>query len=254
MAYKVYFEMPVWNVGKYVGAALSSIDDQTYPGCQVVVVDDGSTDNTMDVVAEALKNPRFKDSVLLTHPNHAHKQNVATANLAIQECFRRGADIIARLDGDDLQDKTRIEKQVAVLEAGSDIVSCNMTMFGMGRDPNWRVPQPRIGGINPDLYGTEKATGYEPCCGSLVAWARVYQEVGLFDPRSEWAPDSEWNFRTLYAQKYVWGHVPEYLYHYRVHPQSTTRLNPGKGQKEYKRLSKIYRQWVDGGRKERPCV
>jgi glycosyltransferase involved in cell wall biosynthesis len=245
--WKVYFEMPAWNIGKYVGAAINSIAAQTYPGCQVIVVDDGSTDDTMASASAALADPRLSGSVLLTHPNHEHKQNVASANLAIEEALRRGADIIARLDGDDSQDPTRIAKQVAVLLAGADIVSTSM--YWMTEAGQLTHAVELNCGMVPERYGSPGA--HEPPGGSIVAWARVYREIGLFDPVSEWAPDSEWNFRVLYADKYTWGHVPEPLYWYRHNRASTTRTNPGRGNAEYQRLSELYRSWLVGGKRPR---
>jgi uncharacterized coiled-coil protein SlyX len=83
--------LPVWNRRSLVGAAIDSVLSQTYGNWELLVVDDGSTDGSRDVVAGTLRDPRVR---LLTQ----ERAGVSRArNLALQHA--RG-EIVAYLDSD----------------------------------------------------------------------------------------------------------------------------------------------------------
>jgi glycosyltransferase involved in cell wall biosynthesis len=227
--------MPVYNIAAFIGEAIASIAAQDYPGCQVAVVDDGSTDGTYEAAEDALADPRLHGSRLVTWP---HQRYVRAANEALRIALAEGAEIIARLDGDDVQHPTRISKQVALLEAGADVATTEMWFFGAGMMRRNNVTGP----MNVELYGTPKRGGGEPCCGSIVAWSHVYQAVGGFDPAWEWSPDSDWNFRVIRTGRFTWAHVPEFLYGYRHHAGQTTHRHPGEGVRQYHALCDLHRE------------
>lgn len=56
------------NYGKYVGSAIQSAYLQTYPNCRLCIVDDGSTDNSHEVIKNATKDPRFPTEVEFVTP------------------------------------------------------------------------------------------------------------------------------------------------------------------------------------------
>lgn len=97
--------MPVFNAQATVGRAIRSILDQTLTDLQLVVVDDGSTDATAEVVS-AITDPRL----LFLRENH---QGVSlTANTALQHAT---SEVVARMDADDFADPNRLQLQLDLL-------------------------------------------------------------------------------------------------------------------------------------------
>src|SRR5262245_5671997 len=95
--------MPAYNAEKYIGAAIESVIAQTYADWELIVVDDGSTDNTAKVVRQvAARESRIK---------YLFQENCRLGkarNTAIQNS---GGPLIAFLDSDDLWLPQKLEKQ-----------------------------------------------------------------------------------------------------------------------------------------------
>ncbi len=100
--------IPTYNLAAYTAEALESVRAQTLGDYEVVIVDDGSTDNTVEVIQPFLKDSRFK---LIEQPNQG---TAAARNTAISNA--RG-QWIAFLDCDDLWLPAKLEKQAEVIEA-----------------------------------------------------------------------------------------------------------------------------------------
>lgn len=106
--------IPMFNGVRFIGATLSSVTRQTHHNLEVLVVDDGSTDASVDVVRERQRHDsRIR---LLRQPN----RGVAAArNLAIDTAR---ADYIAPLDADDLWHPHKLERQLRQLCDAPDVV------------------------------------------------------------------------------------------------------------------------------------
>jgi glycosyltransferase involved in cell wall biosynthesis len=108
-----------YNTGPVLIEMIESVLAQTYPNWELVLLDDGSTDDSRARV-EALDDPRIR-----VHANDRNRGRSYSLNRLTQ--LAQG-DFIARMDSDDLASPTRIEKQVAFLQAHPrvDIVGTGM--------------------------------------------------------------------------------------------------------------------------------
>lgn len=104
--------MPAYNCEKYVGEAINSVINQTYKKWELIVVDDGSKDNTIKILGEISK----KDSRIHFIKNEKNQGVSATRNRGIS--LAKG-DWIAFLDSDDMWEKTKLEKQIKYAEKTS---------------------------------------------------------------------------------------------------------------------------------------
>jgi glycosyltransferase involved in cell wall biosynthesis len=105
--------MPAYNYGHFIGATLNSLQAQTFSNWECVVVDDGSTDNTAEVVAEFVKtDPRIK---FLQQPN---RRQAAARNYGLAHISGK---YVQFLDADDLIQQHKFERQVEFLEAHDDV-------------------------------------------------------------------------------------------------------------------------------------
>lgn len=98
--------IPSYNCARFLGRALQSVLDQTYSDYEVIVADDGSTDDTREVVMRS--GPRIR---------YMYQRN---RGLSAARNFALGAatgELIAYLDADDAWYPTKLEKQVAFLDA-----------------------------------------------------------------------------------------------------------------------------------------
>lgn len=104
--------LPVRNGGKTIRAALGSLIFQTYSSMEIMILDDGSTDDTLDVVA-ACNDPRVR-----LVRDELHRGLAARLNQGID--LARGK-FIARMDADDVAFPERIQEQVRYLESHPEV-------------------------------------------------------------------------------------------------------------------------------------
>ena len=167
--------MPVFNGEKYIGEALSSVFADPFDSYEVIVVDDGSTDNTAEV---ARSFPGVKHQY---QPN----QGVAVArNTGIQ--LARGK-YIAFLDSDDVWASGRFAKSFEVLENNP------MVQYLLGQ----LIMFLEDGCIKPSHIRDEWLEKQMDSVGAGVMTARrtVFDQVGLFNPSYRVGEDAEWLLR-----------------------------------------------------------
>lgn len=105
---------PVYNNALYMREAFDSILNQTFRDFEYIVINDGSTDNSLDILAEyAKKDPRIRVA------SHGNKGYIAALNEGLEVAR---AEFIARMDADDVAMPDRFEKQIAHLRANPDCV------------------------------------------------------------------------------------------------------------------------------------
>lgn len=96
--------IPTFNVEKYVEEAVNSILFQTYSELELIIVDDGSTDKTYEI----LSNLQKKDSRIKLFRNANNLRIAETLNFAYSQS---SGELIARMDGDDISLRDRLMKQ-----------------------------------------------------------------------------------------------------------------------------------------------
>jgi len=120
---RVSILLPALNAEATLPACLRSIERQSLREWECVVVDDGSTDGTGALLQQAARrDARYRLS------SGPHRGLVAALNTGLAACR---ADLVARMDADDLMHRRRLELQVAALDARSDwsAVGCHVRMF-----------------------------------------------------------------------------------------------------------------------------
>lgn len=106
--------MPAYNAAKYIGEAISSILRQTWADFELLIVDNGSNDDTVPVIA-TFNDKRIR---VIREP----LRGVAFAlNTGLSEAK---GNYIARFDADDICDPSRLEKQLEFLEKNKDYIAC----------------------------------------------------------------------------------------------------------------------------------
>lgn len=105
--------MPVFNCAKYIQQTIDSILSQTFKDFEVIIVNDGSTDNTGLIIK---KN---EDKRLKVINNKKNMGVTKSLNLALQNAK---GEFIARCDGDDINTRKRFSIQVEFLSKNSDII------------------------------------------------------------------------------------------------------------------------------------
>ena len=107
--------IPVYNGEKYLAECLDSVFAQTYSNWELVIINDGSSDGTENVIL------RYQDKRIKYLPNHTNKGIIFSLNRGLQES---NGVYIARLDADDVALPSRIEKQVEFLTKNPEYVMC----------------------------------------------------------------------------------------------------------------------------------
>jgi glycosyltransferase involved in cell wall biosynthesis len=112
--------IPAFNSGRFIGQTLASVFAQTYSDYEVIVADDGSTDDTQEIVGRYRKG--------ITYVRQANRGTAAARNLAFSKA---GGEFIAYLDADDVWYSHKLERQVAFLDANKacGIVHSDFTLI-----------------------------------------------------------------------------------------------------------------------------
>ncbi len=107
--------MPVYNAEKYILEAVNSILNQTHQDFILMVINDGCTDGTMEII-EAIDDPRIQ----IIH-NEQNLKLIATLNKGLSLIE---TEFVARMDADDFSFPERLEVQLAFMRANPDVGAC----------------------------------------------------------------------------------------------------------------------------------
>jgi len=207
--------VPAFNAAETLPETLGSVRNQTYRNLDIVVVDDGSTDDTAAIVHSHMKQePRLR---LLQQRNGG----VASARNAGIDAA--AGDFVAFIDADDLWHPTKIAKQMALLLSANATMALVYAPFRLiDADGHVLGSQNRIGVDGWVLYRHFHVNLVGNGSAILVRKA-VLQELGGFDTslreaQAEGCEDLLLQLRI--AARYQFGEVPEYLVGYRRRPGS----------------------------------
>lgn len=115
---KITFVVPAYNVEKYLDQCVSSIENQTYPYFDVVLIDDGSTDST----------PYLCDSLRIRYDNITvvHQDNQGVSSARNKGIALSDGEFVSFIDSDDFISPNMAERLIsAINENGADIALCN---------------------------------------------------------------------------------------------------------------------------------
>jgi glycosyltransferase involved in cell wall biosynthesis/GT2 family glycosyltransferase len=213
--------IPAYNRGQYLEECLQSLAAQTYRPLEIVVVNDGSTDNTGEVSQNWWAALEDKDGLSFVYLALPHNTGYASAQ-SIAYRLSTGK-LIANQDSDDISHPQRLEKQVAFLLANPDysFVGTNFAVFAGDITKKRRSYMVR--------YGFERiATSYQNgghviCFGTLLFKRALFERIGGLTSFLKGAEDYEWITRALNQGFYV-DNLKEQLYYYRSHPGQLSRL------------------------------
>ena len=120
--------MSAYNCEKTVGNAILSIIDQTYKDIEIIIINDASTDNTLNEILKVTKN-------LNNIKVHSNKKNLGLAKSLNYAVNLSHGELLARMDSDDISYKNRIETQVKKMKLNSeiDVLGANADFFFKGK-------------------------------------------------------------------------------------------------------------------------
>jgi len=209
--------MPCWNAARYLDEAMGSVLAQTFSDFEVVVVDDGSDDET-----PALLDAWARRDARVRVVRQEHQGLVVAPQRAVEEA--RG-ELLARMDSDDIMHPRRLEWQVEMMRGRPRLGMCGglIEFFpreeigpGMLRYERWLNALVTHDEIVGDMF-VEHPLAHPSVTMRRAAVVQVggYREM-------EWPEDYDLCLR-MYGAGYEFGKVPEVIHQWRDRPDRVTR-------------------------------
>ena len=211
--------VPVYNGERYLGEALDSILAQTYPGTEIIVADDGSSDGTLQVAERYGKRLR-----LVTQPTLGP---AATRNLGVNTAT---GEFLAFLDADDLWHREKLDRQMARFRQRPDLEAC-VTHVQMFWTPEMRDEQEHY----LDNPRSRPVPGYATT--TLLVRREVLRRIGLFRTDLWFSDATEWFMRAR-EQGVVLELHPDVLTFHRMHERNLTRRRLDASKAEFARIAR----------------
>ncbi|MCI9360910.1 MAG: glycosyltransferase family 2 protein [Hungatella sp.] len=211
---------PVYNGEKYVGLMLDSILQQTYPSIEMILVDDGSEDRSLEI-ADSYKE-RFAKKGYDYHILHGqHKNASAAMNRGLAKV--RGEYLIWP-DSDDILERESVEKRVGFLKENPEFGCVRTVMYYFDSNGPITLKDEKIGDVKKEELFWDILQGETfVCCGCYMlrtkAFFSIYQERRI----PEYGVGQNFQMLLPYLYRCRCHTIPEALYGVRVHDDSHSR-------------------------------
>lgn len=199
--------MTTYNAMPYLPAAVESILSQTFTDFELIIVNDGSTDEASRAYLDTLTDPRIE---VFHQPNSG---TAVAANLGLQHCSRK---YIARMDADDISLPTRLQTQYDFMEANPEVAMAGSQLRVLGeKNIGFQVHLPLD---HEAIYQALLRLNHGLCHGTSFFRNQLARELGGYWDVHGHHDDLDLTLRM--ADKGRLANLPDVLYLYRVRQQS----------------------------------
>lgn len=227
---KISIIIPTYNRSELLVRAVESVLSQAFEDFELIIVDDGSTDNTREMVQKLVK----KDSRI----KYIYQENSGGAakpkNVGIKSSQ---GDYIAILDSDDEWLPQKLEKQLDVFEKSDNpnlsFVTCNALVIGEKKIEKYNITKPK----NPQREILMR--DYLGSGSGMIYKREVFDAVGGFDESLKSGQD--WEMRIRLLEKYDFEIVDDYLIKYYLHEDNISKTL---GEKRKNDLEHIFNKYI----------
>ena len=225
--------IPTFNCANLLTDAIDSALNQSYKNFEIIIVDDGSIDNTKEVL-EKIGSTKIR-YIFKEHTNAAD-----TRNRAVKEAK---GDFILWLDSDDILNEEILDNYIFLLNKHDDIdlIYCSLQAMKLNGEVFYKYDYPDYYKKNDDMFKFLLKGQPIPNGGTLIK-RKIYSELGNYNPDFIRAHDYEFYTRLVSTKKYNAKYADKVLYTYRVHDNNITLNTSGKINYEYER--KIFKKII----------
>lgn len=200
--------LPVFNGEKYLRQAIDSILNQTFSDFELLIIDDGSTDRTLEIINS------YNDSHIKSVRSRKNRGIVYTLNYGIK--ISRGKYIV-RMDADDVSRKDRLERQFRFMEENEEIGICGSWVKIFIYNP--------IFGITLKFPTTPGEIRHLLKKQNVIQHPSVIMRKDLlvkFDLRyrNKYPHAEDFDLWSRANEHFALANIPEVLLYYRYHPNS----------------------------------
>lgn len=189
--------VPVWNAVTYLDAALQSVWKQGLNSLQLIVIDDGSTDGTTNLIAS------YGTDIVAIHQSNQGPAAARNSGLRVAD-----GEFVAFIDADDLWSDGRLNQQIRYLQSNPE------TDIVQGRIQYIRASTEQLQPYADPFFALSLASG--------LFRKRAFQAVGLLDESLRYCEDVDWFVRARSKQLRV-GQIEAVTLYYRQHAHNATR-------------------------------
>lgn len=211
--------LPTYNYGKFIEDAIKSVQNQSYSDWELIIVNDGSTDNTAELLGYY---PKIKIRIITHEKNRGL---VPSCIEAINEC---AGEYIIRLDADDMLHEHALLIMSNILDIKPEVAIVSSDHWNMNEI-----------GENMNYCSTSEASDIDRNGAGCMFRKSSYYVVGGYNPEIKYADNFDLWLKL--SKKFKSHHVKLPLYYYRKHFGSMSSDK----KKVYSDIRKVKRRWVD---------
>jgi len=209
--------IPAYNHELYIEEALQSVIDQTYKNIELIIINDGSTDKTAEIIKKFIKINQDKNIQFVD------KQNEGVCKTMNKGLVIASGEYFAFLASDDKWTENKLEVQISFMENNKNIgLVCSdayFTKFDLSTNIKWSNYKE---GINQYFKkGIQNCNMHEVllsrpliCAVTVMLRREIFNEVDYFD---EQLPGEDTDLWLRVARKYPVGYIDQPLVYYRMH-------------------------------------
>jgi len=207
---KASIVIPTYNRGKYISATINSVLSQTFKDFEIIVVDDGSTDDTH----KELEQFGAKIKII----NQPNSERAVSRNNGVKNS---SGEYIAFLDSDDLWAENKLEKQVEALDNKKNTI----LVYGQSHrinDKGERIKTARrqMKGYNGTVFESLLMRNFVVSATPMIRREYFDKTSGF---QTKYIPYEDWEFWLRFSLLGEFYFLPNHLSYYRIHPEQSVK-------------------------------
>ena len=210
---KISVIIPNFNYARYLDQAIQSVLKQSYDNLELIVVNNGSTDNSLEILE------KYEHEIRLINQPNLGQSGARNSGLSLST-----GEFIAFLDADDFWEPTKLEIQSTLMNSATQLVYCGISPFKDLENERLQSVLPKYKGNCANYFIDLPGASIVLSGESTALFSRdLLQNVGLFD--TELNSTAGWDFFRRCSRYTNFDFVSEPLVNYRLHSSNMSNSN-----------------------------